>query len=61
MLQDVFWMRHVWYRSEVKGLVQFRQAASDESGTEKVALRLENKRDRHGNIWEEGFSAVTDK
>ena len=54
-------MRHVWYRSEVKGLVQFRQAASDESGTEEVALRLENKRDRHGNIWEEGFSAVTDK
>lgn len=54
MLQDVFWMSHVWYRSEEKGLLQFRQAARDESGTEKVALRMENKRDGHGNIWEEG-------
>lgn len=47
-------MSHVWYRSEEKGLPQFRQAARDESGTEKVALRMENKRDEHGNIWEEG-------
>ena len=61
MLQAVFWMRHVWCRLVEKGLLQFRQAVSDETGAEKVVLRLQNNGDGHGSIWGEGFSVVTDK